>query len=344
MDIFVSHSHEDRAIVDALDDLHRAFFGDEIKLVRSSDQSVGGGIPPGARWLDWITDKITSSSKAYVLLTPNSIRKPWVLWESGAAAGVALATERRKPVVPIAFGISDNDVPTPFQPTEMVRGDTDQEGGIHRLLGDLGGPGAGELATAQTASLTTYLQAIVAALEGAPPTGTLLATVPHSLSATRLAGHWVTSYEFRSSGEARYHADVAEVTAESDRRLTANNRLPDPVTDGRTKPFCNEIDAEIVNRHVIGDWKNTSDTRYFGTLHMAVLSDDNVMEGYYTSLSSDVAVGTGRWRWVRIAAASLQGRDLTASQLRTPAEIHALVEAHDHHAGAVDVAAVLQEA
>ena len=59
------------------------------------------------------------------------------------------------------------------------------------------------------------------------------------------------------------------------------------------RPFRNEIDAELAGRHLIGEWRNTSDTRYYGTMQLAVLPGEIVMEGYYAGVGSDVEVSTG---------------------------------------------------
>jgi hypothetical protein len=53
--IFLSHSHDDRAIAAALASLIGDLFGDMVGVSYSSDQNAGGGIPPGAQWLPWIS-------------------------------------------------------------------------------------------------------------------------------------------------------------------------------------------------------------------------------------------------------------------------------------------------
>jgi transcriptional regulator with XRE-family HTH domain len=130
----------------------------------------------------------------------------------------------------------------------------------------------------------------------APPA--LLGPVPGSFSATALGGDWLTAYTFDHGGAVLHHADIARVLAESDRAVSAVNGPA--VTEGRAVPFGNVIEAQLSGRHLLGQWRNTSDTRYFGTLHLAVLPGETVMDGYYTGLASDIAVSTGRWRWVRL--------------------------------------------
>jgi hypothetical protein len=63
-----------------------------------------------------------------------------------------------------------------------------------------------------------------------------------------------------------------------------------------------------------------SDTRYFGSLRLAVLPGETVMDGHYTGLASDIEVSAEHWRWVR-----LQPGDLTGAALREPSAIYELV-------------------
>lgn len=137
MRIFLSHSHEDFILAEALQKLIHDFFPNKITVEYSSDQSQGGGIPPGDAWLPWIMNHIKKARKTCVLLTPNSTFKPWVLWESGAAAGLAISIKPSRQIVPIIFGIPDKDVPNPFTPAQSIRGDTMRRGGIRRLLQQL---------------------------------------------------------------------------------------------------------------------------------------------------------------------------------------------------------------
>ena len=126
----------------------------------------------------------------------------------------------------------------------------------------------------------------------------LLGPVPHGFPASALGGDWLTAYTFDHGGTTMHHADIARVTAESDRAVRAVNGPA--VTEGRAVPFGNVIEAQLASRHLMGTWRNTSDTRYFGTVHLAVLPGETVMDGFYTGLASDIAVSVGRWRWVRL--------------------------------------------
>jgi transcriptional regulator with XRE-family HTH domain len=156
--------------------------------------------------------------------------------------------------------------------------------------------------------------------EAAEPSGILLGTVPHGFPAQALAGYWVTCFDFAHAGVRRYHADVALIRAESDRCVRVTNHSPAPRTEGRASPFLNEIEAQLASRHLVGCWRNTSDLRYFGSLHLAVLPGETIMDGYYTGFASDIQVSEGNWKWVRLDTESTpQGI------LREPAVLHGLI-------------------
>ena len=135
MRIFVSHSTVDQSIAAALQTLFNHTFGEEnISLTFSSDEEEGGGIPVGKDWLDWITDNIRQADSTLVLVTPNSVNSPWVMWESGLATGVGLGGTEDRRIVPVVFGVRDDKIPSPFNAVQFVQGDAH---GIAKLLRDV---------------------------------------------------------------------------------------------------------------------------------------------------------------------------------------------------------------
>jgi hypothetical protein len=168
----------------------------------------------------------------------------------------------------------------------------------------------------------------------------LLADKPPAFPVEALAGPWVTCYQFSHGGEAKFHADIAHVTIGPDRRVRAVNHPPEPRSEGRPRPFRNEIDAELHQRHLIGAWMNTSDSRYFGSLFLAVLPGETVMEGTYSGLKSDVEVSTSLWRWVRLDPGPVPSPGIT---LRDPHELHDLVMSHSQYGEPLTLADVREE-
>lgn len=121
MRVFLSHSSLDYVIETALADLLHGLFHVEVDY--SSDQASGGGIPPGAKWLQRIEKHIKDAANTYVLLTPNSMNKAWVLWEAGAAAGVVMGAKsgaKSDAAVPVTFGLSAEDIPSPFLKNRLL--------------------------------------------------------------------------------------------------------------------------------------------------------------------------------------------------------------------------------
>jgi hypothetical protein len=192
------------------------------------------------------------------------------------------------------------------------------------LTGEVGYPVSAEAVgyweEADSPPSEVYLAA-EAALGGAPGAApALLDSVPNALPASAIAGPWVTAYQFTHAGAVRFHADIAHVTAVGERDIRAVNHPPPPRTQGRASPFRNEIEGRLFSRHLKGDWRNTSDTRYFGGLQLAVLPGETVMEGHYGGFESDISVSFGHWKWVR-----LEPGDLTGVALREPSVVYEIV-------------------
>lgn len=141
--VFISHTHGDKEIADALNKAIHSLFGDVVKVEYSTKKEAEGGIAHGEDWYDWIVDQVTGADVAYVLLTPGSIQKPWILWEAGAVAGVAMAAERMagtegaKPrkVRPLIFHLKASEIPSPFQSIQARNGDSPKD--VELLFQDL---------------------------------------------------------------------------------------------------------------------------------------------------------------------------------------------------------------
>jgi hypothetical protein len=166
--------------------------------------------------------------------------------------------------------------------------------------------------------------------------------VPPGFDAHRLTGFWVTSYQFRHGGESLCHADIAGVVPQTPRRVRITNHSPEPRTQERSIPFRNEIDVQLVGRHLIGLWRNVNVIRYFGTVQLAVLTRETVMDGYYTNFAEELRVGASRWKWVRLDPNSLQDVDLARVSLRPPEEVFAVVMSHSEYDELLDLEAVAQ--
>lgn len=166
--------------------------------------------------------------------------------------------------------------------------------------------------------------------------GHLLESVLSSFSAKLLAGYWVTFYEYLADASSPQqgvfdHVEIVRIRATSNRTITAKNWPPEPrSSEPGACGFRNVVHAELAGRHLIGHWRNTSDRRYFGAIHLAVLTGEDIMEGAYTGLWSDVKVDTRPWKWVRLAG-DISRHHLSGAVLKDPRTIRSLIEGRSIH-------------
>lgn len=172
--------------------------------------------------------------------------------------------------------------------------------------------------------------------------GGILGRIPQSFAPEELCGHWVTCFRFGPGQVRKSHVDVAQISMGSDRLMQVTNHSPAPRSEGRASPFRNDIEAQLANRHIIGHWKNSNDTRYFGTFQLAVLPGETVMDGVYTGFGSDIDVSTGPWKWVRLDADSLSGVDLSAVRLRDPTDLGGRIGTHSQNATPLTLADITE--
>jgi hypothetical protein len=158
--IFVSHSSSDSPLVNALRNLICDAFVEEVELMYSSASVASGGIDAGQSWLDWIHTQIRQSAVTIVILTPFSKARPWLLWEAGAVTGVGLSQGASKPVVPLLFGINNEEVPSPLRGHQLKFGTV--EGDIKDLLESLRRAGKLHFKTNThvQALVTSYIEAV----------------------------------------------------------------------------------------------------------------------------------------------------------------------------------------
>ena len=82
----------------------------QIAVWHSSASSADGGLKPGHVWLDEIRTRLAGSKAVVALLTPTSVSRPWLLFESGFGAAQSSCD-----VIPVCVGIDRlGDVPFPL--------------------------------------------------------------------------------------------------------------------------------------------------------------------------------------------------------------------------------------
>lgn len=85
--MFISHDARDADLAEAFDHLLTDASGGMIRTFRSSDQTGRAGIEYGEDWFSKITNTLADASDVVALLTPNSVGRPWILFEAGFAVG-----------------------------------------------------------------------------------------------------------------------------------------------------------------------------------------------------------------------------------------------------------------
>ena len=104
--IFLSHAAEDGKLASALAEAFRKYLGPGTDVFVASEP---GNIPGGEKWLNEIESRLLNSDAYVTLLTPTSITKPWVWWETG------YAWFSGKLILPVAgSGLNKNDIPPPL--------------------------------------------------------------------------------------------------------------------------------------------------------------------------------------------------------------------------------------
>ena len=114
--IFLSHTSEDKELALQL----KAFLENALKpgiherlVFCSSDV---GDIEGGADWYPEIIAALRTSRLCLALLTPNSIHRPWILYESGGAYAVFQRSPTSRRLIPVlARGLTSSSVPAPFK-------------------------------------------------------------------------------------------------------------------------------------------------------------------------------------------------------------------------------------
>lgn len=84
--IFVSHSTSDKALADGLTDAIEGLCPGRIDVYHSS-RDGSRGVSAGDEWFKWILREVRQADVTIVLLTPASLERPWLMWETGAVWG-----------------------------------------------------------------------------------------------------------------------------------------------------------------------------------------------------------------------------------------------------------------
>jgi len=117
--VFISHSHEEKDIAIAWQELLEHISQGAIEVWLSSDTKVSGGMRIGAEWRENIYDRLTESDFVIAVLSPRSIERPWILWETGVASG----TNKERGLIPVIYSMPLSDFSGPLASYQAYSGE-----------------------------------------------------------------------------------------------------------------------------------------------------------------------------------------------------------------------------
>ena len=109
MKILISHAAEDVGAAGAIKELLGRCSLNQIQAWFSSDRSAQGGMPIGGAWFGELQQKLLDADWVLALVTPRSIKSPWLFFECGF-----VAAHRGNRVIPLVLGVPMPEVPMPL--------------------------------------------------------------------------------------------------------------------------------------------------------------------------------------------------------------------------------------
>ncbi|MFH0958594.1 MAG: toll/interleukin-1 receptor domain-containing protein [Pseudomonadota bacterium] len=110
--IFISHIADEQAEIAGAKEFLEKTFGQSIKIFAASSWE---SVQPGDDWFKRIEDAISSSDVMLVFLSTESVNRPWILFETGAA------WFSKKKVIPICYkGMIPSALPDPIRRLQAV--------------------------------------------------------------------------------------------------------------------------------------------------------------------------------------------------------------------------------
>ncbi|MEI7925824.1 MAG: toll/interleukin-1 receptor domain-containing protein [Chloroflexota bacterium] len=163
--IFVSHAVADRKLAAALGVLIEEAFSAVLGYFASSDPSPSGGLQPGDEWYARIHSQLSRADAVWVLVTPESVHRPWLYWEAGIGRAIC-----PHGVVVLRVGVPTDQIPSPLSAYQSYDALTNDDDGIGSVLGKVANQMSMKLAPALVADCTDRWSA--AAINHKPELGT----------------------------------------------------------------------------------------------------------------------------------------------------------------------------
>lgn len=80
--IFISHIHEEQGLAEAVQEYIKQILATKVEVFRSSDRWT---MLPGEPWIERIRKELRESAVVVAMLSAESVKRPWVNFEAGAA-------------------------------------------------------------------------------------------------------------------------------------------------------------------------------------------------------------------------------------------------------------------
>jgi tetratricopeptide (TPR) repeat protein len=138
--LFISHNAADRPYAAALETaIHELLDNDMLIEVRYSTSNEAGP-QGGEKWREWIYRQVVEGRTAVIVVTPQALGRPWLLWEAGACWGAALVQKAaaeaatghaeangiggpgRRLNVSISYGLTESECPDPLRGDQIIPG------------------------------------------------------------------------------------------------------------------------------------------------------------------------------------------------------------------------------
>jgi len=110
--VFISFVHEEIEWAECVQSFIRLMFGSTAEPFMSSDKFQ---VYAGEKWLDRIMDELKGAKVVLLMLSENSVQRPWVNFEAGAAWTRNIVT------IPICFGgLQKDNLPKPYSSLQAI--------------------------------------------------------------------------------------------------------------------------------------------------------------------------------------------------------------------------------
>ncbi len=196
---FVSHISDEGVVATALKNvLRRDFLGLLDVFVSSDEESIAAG----EDWLHSIERALKDSGMLVVLCSPDSVTRPWINFEAGAA------WMRGIPLVPVCHaGLRPSDLPMPLSLRHGIL--LDDPEGVRRLYTRIADLLECQIPTRSFEDLCKELASVAVALERSPTSlsreRAIRTKLKESLQHPR--------YRWRSLGRLAFEAAISEESA-----------------------------------------------------------------------------------------------------------------------------------